>query len=193
MNKIIIAFILLSQSLLAYASQPFSKELITSFYATVDKLDKLEVKYPEVFKNIDRFSISEQSKIINYIKSSNAYPDIASALSSNGFVSLNEFLDVSERFMGSLYSVQMQKMPKGAEYLKNMEKALEDNIKVMKKEGAPKDMIKDMEMELQMMKKETNEMQLASKNASKSDIKFVKDNFDWLISVMPEEKDTLME
>ncbi len=50
-----------------------------------------------------------------------------------------------------------------------------------------------MESQLQNMKKQRNEMQLATKNVSKADIEFVNDNLEWLKSIMPSEKEEFIE
>lgn len=189
MKKIIIAFVLITHSLLAYAGQPLSKNLITSFFTTMEQMDALETKYPKEFKRLDEFSIAERSDMIRYIRSSKAYPDISATLSENGFSSVEEFMDVSERFMGSMYSVQMSRMPKNAGMnLDNMDKMMEANIKEMKQNGAPKEVISDMENQLQQMKKQKKEMRLAMNSASKDDIQFVNDNLTWLMSIMPDKE-----
>ena len=190
MKKLILVFIILLQPSLAFANQPLSKSLITSFYAASDKLDGLEGKYPKEFRRLDEFSMSEKTAMISYLKSSNAYSDVKSVLSSEGFSNLDEFFDVTFRLMGGMYMVQMKKMPKGSQnYLGGMEKMMQDNIKMMQKNGMPEDMIAGMKAELQSMKQQNSEMQKAAKVASKADIKFVENNFEWIMSITPDEEE----
>jgi len=189
MKKIILAIILIMQPILVFAAQPLSRDLVTSFYAASDKLDTLEAKYPQEFKRLDEFSLSDKDKIINYINGSRASSDIRSVLSANGFSSFEDFFNVSIRLMGSMYSVQMENMPaESRAQLQNIEKSFNENIKMMKQNGMPESMIAGMKAQLQDMKVQQVEMKKAAKKATKADKKFVSDNFDWLMSIMPEEE-----
>jgi len=189
MKKIILAIILIMQPILVFAAQPLSRDLITSFYAASDKLDTLEAKYPQEFKRLDEFSLSDKDKIINYINGSRASSDIRSVLSANGFSSFEDFFDISIRLMGSMYSAQLEKMPAESRgQLQNMEKSFNENIKMMKQNGMPESMIAGMKAQLQEMQVQQVEMKKAAKKATKADKKFASDNFDWLMSIMPDEE-----
>jgi len=186
MKKIILALILVLQPLLVFAGQPLSKSVITSFYSASGELDKLETKYPKEFNRMDDFSLSQKAEIIDFMKSSKAYPDISSVLSKNRFSSVEGFLDISVRLMGSLYKVQLQKMPEESrQQLKMMEQSFDDNIKMMRQKGMPESMIAGMKVQLQDMKKHQTEMKKAAKLASPADVKFVNDNFDWIMKIVP--------
>jgi len=186
MKNIIAVIVLMSLPLWANAAQPLSRELIKSFYAVSTKLDGLESKYPKTFKAADELGMSKKSEIIQLLKSSKAYPDIKSILSSNGFNGLTDYFAVSERFMGSMYSVQMEKMPKGMK-LDAATTSFKESIRQMKKSGAPAGVIAEMEANLKQQQIYQKNMQRAAKDASKADKKFVSENFDWLMSIIPEE------
>jgi len=189
MKKIILAIVLIMQPILAFAGQPLSREVVTSFYAASDKLDTLEAKYPQEFKRLDEFSLSDKDKIIDYIDSSRASSDIRSVLSANGFSSFEDFFDVSIRLMGSMYAVQIEKMPAESKgQLQNIEKSFDENIKMMKQNGMPESMIAGMKAQLQEMKVQQLEMKKAAKTVTKADKKFASDNFDWLMKIMPDDE-----
>jgi hypothetical protein len=188
MRRIIMIIILMSQSLLVLAGQPLNKELITSFYATTDGLEALSAKYPTEFDRMDEFSMVDQKEMIRYIKSTRAYSDISSILTSNGFSNLRDFFDVAIRVMGSMYLVQMRNLPMGQEdQFDVMEKSLQSSINSMRQDGVPDEMIADMNHELMEMQSQKKEMELAVRKTSKADIKFVRENMRWLVSIMPDE------
>lgn len=190
MKKIILALILLTQPVLLLAAQSLNRQLVKSFYATSDKLDALEAKYPQEFKRMDDFSLEEKDKITGYIKSISAYPEIRSLLSANGFSSVDEFFDVSYRIMGSMYTVQMQKLtPQEKRQMDAMNQSFEESVKMMKQNGMPDSMIAGMKAQLQDMQNQQLVMQQLANSASKADIKFARENFDWLMKMMPEEEE----
>ncbi len=189
MKKLALILIFITQPLLVFAGQPLSKEVITSFYSASDQLDKLEIKYPKEFQRMDDFSLLQQTEIINFVKSSKSYPDIRSVMSKNGFSGIEEYVDVSVRLMGSMYKVQMQKMPEESrQQLKMMGQSFDDSIKMMKQNGMPESMIAGMKAQLEDMKKQQTEMKKAAKLASPADVKFVSDNFDWVMKMMPDDE-----
>jgi len=189
MKKLILVIILIMQPLLVFAGQPLSREVVTSFYAAGDALDKVESRYPAEFKKMDSFSFTQTSEIVKYVKSSSAYPDIRSALKKNGFSSFEEFLDVSVRLMGSMFKVSMQKMtPEERQQMEAFENSMQDNIKMMKQNGMPDNMIAGMKAQIQDMQKSRAEMKQAAKQATSADIKFANDNYNWLETFMSDDE-----
>ncbi len=194
MKKIILALILLTQSTLLLAEPVFSRELITSFYTISNKLDTVAVKYPKAFQGMDDFTLQENDKLIKYVKSTQAYPEIRSILSASGFSSIDDFFNFSYRILGSMYAVQMQKMT--AEEKRQLDAIggmFDGRIKMMEQNGAPASKIVSMKAQQKEMQAQQVAMQQAAKNASKADIKFASDNFNWLVSNMPEEEENSEE
>ncbi len=188
MKKLIYICLLILQPLLVLAGQPLSRDVVVSFYSVSDNLDKLEFKYPEEFKRMDTFSLSQRSEIINYVKSTRAYPEIHSVISANGFASFEDFFDVSIRLMSGIYKVQMQKMsPQEKKQLAMLDKTFDENLKMMQQSGMPDSMIAGMKAQFQETRAEQIEMKAALKNVSQADVKFVSDNFDWLMQFMSKE------
>jgi len=187
MKYLLLVLIFFSPSL--WAENPLlSKELITSLSAISEKIDNLETKYPKTFAQSDKFGMSDQAKAVKFIEASKAYPDVKNILSASGFKNLNELYDVSIRFMGALYFVQMQKMPEGSGP-NAMIQSLEASIKQMKQSGAPTSVINTMEESLIETKAQLKDMQLATNKASKADKAFVSNNLDWAMSMISEESE----
>ena len=190
MKKIILTLMLLTQPILLLAAPPLSRESITSFYAAFDKIDALANKYPQVFQRIDKFTAQENDKLIKYVKSTPAYPEFRSILSANGFSSVDDFFNFSQRIISSLYAVQTQKMtPEEKRQLEAMEKSFDENIKKMEQSDTPDNILAGMKAQLKEMQAQQRAMQQMAKNASKADIKFTSENFEWLISILPEEEE----
>ena len=176
---------LLSQSQWVYSSQPLSRKLVDSFFITAEKMDIMEQNHPEIMKRADKFKPSEDKKLINYLKSSRAYPEIKSILATSKFKNLKEFFTVSERIIGSMFTIQMKKMPDGMS-LDGVEKAFESSINMMEKNGAPADTIKNMKKDLAQQKLDNARMKSAMKRATAADKKFVTDNMQWLMKRFPD-------
>lgn len=183
MKRIIIILVMMSQPIWAYAEQPLSRALVESFIEASTQMGTLENKYPQIFKRADQFSDTEDEQFIKYVKSSAAYPDIKRIISASKFKSIEEFVSMSKRIMGSMYAVQMQKMPAGM----NINSMMESGIMAMKQTGASADMIAEMQRDLERQKAEMAEMNQAAKTASAQDKKFVTDNMEWLMAIMPED------
>jgi len=183
---LLIFIALLSQSQWAHSSQPLNRKLVDSFFTVSDKLEVIDTKYPSIAQKADKFLESEETQLINYLKSSKAYPDINRILSSSGFNSLTEYFDLSARIMGGILYAQMQKMPTGMD-LNSVDKMYEQNIQQMKKNGAPADVIKSMEADRKNQQSSMQKMQFAMKRLSTADKKFLNENIEWLMKRLPEE------
>ena len=185
MKYLLLVLIFFSPSL--WADSPLlSKALIKSLSTISEKIDSLETKYPKIFAESDKFGMSDQAKAVKFIEASKAYPDVKNILSKSEFKNLNELYEVSIRFMGALYFVQMQKMPEGSGP-NAMIQSLEASIKQMKQSGAPTSVINTMEESLIETKAQLKDMQLATNKASKADKAFVSNNLDWAMSMISEE------
>jgi len=90
---------------LCLSAQPLSKSLVESVYSVPGQLDELESKYPDVFSEIKRFDEFEQEKMVKYIESSRAYPEIKKILKSANLTSLHEMRNIMNRIMGGLNSM----------------------------------------------------------------------------------------
>ncbi len=185
MKYLMIAIFFISPSLWA-GDSTLSKELITSFYAVAEKIEGLENKYPNIFSETDKFSMSDQDKAIQLMEKSKAYPDIEKVLSSSGFKSLTELYDISARLMGAIFFAQTKKMPEGMNF-DAMEKALVNSIATMKERGAPAEMTAGMEKSLKENRAHRKDMAFAMAKASDADKKFVIDNIDWVMSIIPDD------
>lgn len=185
MNKLILAVLLMIQPLMAFAGQPLSRELVTSFSSASDALDKLADKYPADFLKMDSFTFTQISEITRYVKSTSAYPDVRSVLKKNGFSQFEDFLDVSVRLVGGMYKVSMQKLsPQERQQMEAFEKSMQDNIKTMKQNGMSDSMISGMKAQMSEMQEARAEMKLAAKKVSPADIKFINENYGWLETFM---------
>ncbi|MFL0800249.1 MAG: hypothetical protein K6L80_07375 [Agarilytica sp.] len=185
MKYLIIAIFFISPVLLA-DGRTLNKALITSFYAVTEKIERLEDKYPTIFSQTDNYSMADQDKAIRLMEKSSAYPEVMKALSSSEFKSLAEVYDVSTRLMGGMFFVQMKKMPAGMDF-DAMEKTLENSIKSMKDSGAPAAMIAGLEETLNENRAQSKDMAFAMAKASEADKKFIADNIDWLMSIIPDD------
>lgn len=186
MNKIILTLILLSVSSWVSAQQPLNKETVESFIRLNTEMIKLESKYPEVFERADSYEFSEDSKGISYLKSSVAYPDIKRALSVSNFKSLGEYIRVTSRIMGAMVAVQMEKMPAGMG-MGDLGSMMDISIQTMKQNGVSAEVIAEMKQNMEQQNADMKGMKIAAKNASSQDKKFVRENMDWLMSIMPDE------
>jgi len=184
---LLIFIALLSQSQWAYSSQPLNRTLVDSFFTVSEKLDFIEKKYPAIAQKADKFLESEEAQLINYLKSSKAYPDIKRILSSSGFNNLTEYFDISARIMGGILYAQMQKMPTDMD-LNSIDKMYKQKIQQMKKNGAPADVIKSMEADRKNQQSSIQKMQLTMKRLSATDKKFLNENIEWLMKRLPEEE-----
>jgi len=184
MIKLLAILILIFYPLGANAAQTLNKQVIKSFYKVTEKFDELEDKYRDTFKIADSFSMKDNDKIIKHLKKSDAYKDIKSILSSHNFNSLEEFFDASYQLMGSMYSVQVSKVPSNID-LDAVDKMMEKNLENMKKSGVAADIISDMEADIKEQKSAREDMKFASENASEENKQFVKDNFEWIMNLLP--------
>ncbi len=163
-----------------------NKELITSFYEAAQKIEGLEGKYPSIFSETERFGLAEQGKAIQLMEKSKAYPDVKKILTSSGFKDLSGFYDISSRLMGAIFYVQMKKMPEGMGF-DAMEKHLENSIKSIKGKGAPAEMTAGLEESLRETREQKKDMAFSLGKASEADKKFVSENIDWVMSIIPDE------
>ncbi|MFL0803977.1 MAG: hypothetical protein K6L81_09665 [Agarilytica sp.] len=185
MKYLVIVLCLVAPALWA-EGKPLDKAVVQSFYATVEKIDMLEDKFPQIFEKADKFSMADQEKAIRLIEKSKAYPDVKKALANSGFKDLNELYDISMRFMGAIYAVQLEKMPAGVNP-DAMTKSLEHNIKLMKESGAPAQMITGMEASLAESRAQSKDMAFAMSKASDADNQFVRNNLAWVMTLIPDE------
>ena len=171
---------------MSFAKPEFSKPLIQSFFETTQKLESLKSKYPDIMNNADTFKFSEKEKMMKFIKGSKAFPEIKKIIAKTPMKTFDEFYLVSVRLMGSMYAVQKEQMPK---MMEGIEKMMSEQIQKMKEQGAPADVVKEMEEKLQEQKEQINEMKEAEKIASEKDKKFIKDNIQWIMSISPDDMD----
>jgi len=184
MAKLFIVLLLILFPFTANATQTLNKQIVESFYKVTEKFDDLGDKYKETFDIADKFSMSESKKIIEHLKKSDAYKDIKSILSSHNFKSLEDFFEISYQLMGSMYDVQISRMPTTID-LDAVDKMMMKNIENMKRTGVSADIIASMEKDLKEQRSVRDEMKFASKKATSENKKFVKDNFEWLMSILP--------
>ncbi len=185
MKYMMIGILFLSPFLWA-EGKPLNKKLITSFYEAAERIDGLEEKFPNVFLEADKFSLADRDKSIRLLEKSKAYPEIKKILVSSGFNNLTDMYDISTRFMGSIFYAQMKSMPDGMN-VDSVEKSLEASIKSMKEKGLPPEVLANMETSLREMRERNKDMTLAMKLASEADKKFVSENIDWVMSILPDE------
>ena len=187
MKKIIIVLALMCQSLWAYAEQPLNQDLLESYVDVMKKMSELEIRYPQVMDKSDQFSISEDRSLINFLKSSAAYPDIKKIIASSKFKSLDEFFSISKRIMGGMYAEHQREM-KQQTGITNMNAMMEQGILAMKQSGAPASVIAEMRREMEKERAEVKEMDKLAKNISEQDKQFIRKNMNWLMAHLPEDE-----
>jgi len=186
-KKIIMLLILMGQSLWAYAEQPLTQDLLESYVDVTRKMAELETRYPQVMDKSDQFSISEDRPLINFLKSSAAYPDIKRILASSRFKSLDNYFSISQRIMGGMYA-EHQKQMKQQTGITDMSAMMEQGLLAMKQSGAPADVIADMKREMEKERTEVKEMEKLARNTSEQDKKFIRNKMNWLMQNLPEDE-----
>jgi hypothetical protein len=182
MKPLIIFITLVLVSFHSFAEQALSKPLIEKYFATIEKFQVLENKYPAMEKDLESLMQMTPDAAINKIKGLSAFGDIEKIVKMAGYDSFEQFYQQSYRIMSSMFAVQMQNMPAGMESMSGMLKGTLDR---MKKSGMPDDMIKKMEKELAEQQANLTSMETLAKSASSQDVTFMKDNMMWLMSLMP--------
>ena len=88
--------------------------------------------------------------------------------------------------MGAMVAVQMEKMPAGMG-MGDLGSMMDISIQTMKQNGVSAEVIAEMKQNMEQQNADMKGMKIAAKNASSEDKKFVRENMDWLMSIMPDE------
>ncbi|MEW6983791.1 hypothetical protein AAD001_14150 [Colwelliaceae bacterium 6471] len=184
--KYVIVFLLVCQSFIASASETLSKKSVQAFFEASEQISQLKDEYPGLLNNIEELGKLDAQNLLDQIENSPAYPEIKAILAKANVEDLNELMAISQRIMGSVFSAHMQQNPMMAEQLKAMNAAQLEHIAKMKSKGLPESVVAEMEAQLAQTKVYNERMNEAVKSASTADIQFVKDNLDWVMSLMQE-------
>jgi len=179
--KYLLTILFFSFPALCLSAQPLSKSLVESAYSVSGQIDGIESKYPDVFSEMERFGEFEQEKMIKYLESSRAYPEIKKILNSANLTSMHEVQNIMTRIVGGLNSMQESQVS-AEEPLGNMVSSLEANIESMRQQGAPSEVIRSMEGDLKEFQAHQSQIKISVSQVTDEDKKFVRENFDWLMA-----------
>lgn len=182
MKYIVLFITLVLISFQSTAEQSLSKPLLEKYFSTIDQLEGLEAKYPNMKNDLESIMQMTPEQAINKIKSTPAYNDIEKIVKSAGYDNFEQYYQLSYRIMSSMFAVQMQSMPESIESMSGM---LKSTLERMKKSGMPDDMIKEMEKEMAEQQANIDNISTLAKDASTEDIAFMKENMMWLMNMLP--------
>ncbi len=189
MRKFVTLCCALLLSINAFAEQALSKVLIEQYVQLTNKITPLMNANPELDREFDELKTIDKAKIIDKLKSTAIYPEFKAAVIASGFDNVEHYLDISFRIMGAIFNAQMQQLPEGMKldgYLEQMK----EQVEMMKKQGMPQEMISEMESSMTEQLKDMAFMQEAAASASAADIKFVSENLDWIMQILPAEQES---
>jgi len=183
MKYILIVAIFLLTSFQSLAQEPLTKEFVQKYFSTIGKLQTLDMKYPNIDQEMESLMQLTPEAALQKIEGLDAYNDIEKLVKSAGYDNFEQFYKQSYRIMASMFAVQMQHMPQGGGSIKE---TIENTIAEMKKSGMPDEAIAELTKEMSEQQSYFESMEKISKNASKKDIDFMKDNMMWIMSLMPQ-------
>jgi len=193
MNKLFSVLLIVLCPFFVNAEKALSKDLVQALEASLKGFQQLTEEYPELEETFDQNMLSvDKEKVLKTIKSLPIYPKIEAVISSAGFKSIDEYYDVSSRIMGAMYAFQANQMPEGmsVDAISNMMKAQVDNLK---KQGAPKDVIAELEQNVSQQIESMQAITKLAKSASAADKEFVEKNSTWLMQILSMTDDEISE
>ena len=165
----------------ALSQQALTKTLIQQYAkATEDLTPLIEADSATENKLSDAM---QQGKIemLDVIKSLDIYPEIKLRVTSAGFYSIEQYLDASLRIIGATISSQEQITGMDIDQLFTM---MEGQISTMQEQGI---ITKEMLDGFNSMKSMKN----LKENASEADVRFMKENLDWVLKMIPNLDNTI--
>lgn len=186
MKKLLVIFLLLLTPSLVMAKQALTKDSMMNYFSTANQLEVLGKKHPELANTFENMDFSDQKNLAKKLKSLPIYDQINKVITGGGYDGFDEFYDVTMRFMGSMFAAQMEMMPAGMS-LDSMLSPMQKQIEKMKKQGAPKEVVDELESNVNQQIKRMTMMKKSAEKASPEDVKFIKENMSWLMSKMPQD------
>ncbi|GLX77115.1 hypothetical protein tinsulaeT_04550 [Thalassotalea insulae] len=190
MKNLVMVLCLIGLSINAYAQQALTKELIEQYIKSTDLITPIMAANPALDKQLDDMMMLDAAEIINKLKSTGVYSKVESVVTSAGFDDVEQYLDTSFRIMGAIFNSQLQQLPEGMtldSYLEQMK----GQIKMMKAQGMPQNVISEMEKSISEQLKNMEFMKKAAANVSEDDVKFVSEHLDWLMQLLPSEDESM--
>lgn len=184
MKKLMVIFLLLLTPFLVMSQQALTKNTLMNYFSTAKQLEALANQHPALASTFENMDFLNQNNLTQKLKSLPIYDQIEKIITDGGYKGVDEFYDVTVRFMSSIFAAQMEMMPAGAS-LDVMIVPLQKQIEKMKKQGSPVEVIAELEDGLNKQMQQMATMKKTAKNASPADIQFIKENMSWIMSQMP--------
>lgn len=110
MNKLLIALGLCALSVIAQAEQALSKDVIERFVTAQQAWEQLDKTNPELIKALDALESVDEGSLAD-AKKLNGFGDLEKQIQGFGFEGVGELYEVSQRFMGAVFAVQIEANP----------------------------------------------------------------------------------
>ena len=180
MKKLILIVAMLMSNIVFGAEQPMSKEIITSLQAAMEKLERLEGKFPALDEEKLNANMFDTKAQLALIEAAGATEAVERAIKSVGFDDIETFINYAQRMTSSMFAVMQEQMPAGmtmGDLIKQQESALES----MKSSGLPEAALQEMQKGIADMKTQQSMMENAVSHAKSEDIAFMRNNFPWVM------------
>lgn len=186
MKKLMVIFLLLLAPSIVMAQQALTKDSMMNYFSAAKQLEALGKKYPELESTFEGMDFLNQKELTQKLKSLPIYDQIKKVITDSGYDGIEEFYGITMRFMSSMFAAQMEMMPAGVS-LDVMTVPLQKQIEKMKQQGAPVEVIAELEDGLNKQMEQMAKMKKTAKKASPADIQFIKENMSWIMSQMPQD------
>lgn len=167
----------------AVAEQALSKKLIQQHANAIKQIEPLLDQHPKIEQQLSDAMLQGKPQMKLLLSQLPDYPKIKTMVTSSGFDSVDQFLDVGLRVMAAMFNQQMKNLPNGMT-LDNYMTQLNAQVKAMEQQGLPAEMLTKMKTSLAEQMTNFQMMQKMSEHASAADTKFVGDNLQWVSKVM---------
>lgn len=188
MKNLFITLFITMLSFNVNAEQAFSKALIQQYFNAVKSFEVLEQKNPDLEKHLAKAMMMDKDETVKYIATLPEFSQIQKISQSAGFENVEEFVDIGYRVAGSMFDYQINNMPSDMS-LETMTAQMKTQIEMMQQNGMPTEMINEMQFALKEQAKSMEFMKKAASQVSEADKKFVRDNINWFMELMPLEAD----
>jgi len=182
---------------LAADKPPLTKELINRFFATFEEIEALGIEDPIDSEKEDNFwYIADDGKLLaEHLRSAPLAGKIKKIAKSHGFSSLEELTSVLSRFSSAAIAVQLEKNPgmkPSKQQLEEAKKAQAQMREQMLAAGMPEAMIDNQIKEIDKMNSMWGQLENIGKKADPKDVKFARQNMDYLEKLMPDDEEEQM-
>ena len=159
----------------ALSQQALTKTLIQQYAKATEDLTPLIEADSETKNKLADAMQQGKVEMLDVIKSLDLYPEIKLKVTSAGFYNIEQFVDASLRIMGAAISSQEQTTGMDIDKLFTM---MEGQISTMQEQGIITKEMLDGFNGLKAMKS-------LKENASEADVRFMKENLDWVLKMIP--------